>query len=87
MSSTPSQYREEVLKPFFKYMKSGESFYVVGAPSVGKTRLMDFIMGDDPDALWAGEEVDRDWVKNKYLGEDVAAKIWMARVDMNRMTH
>ena len=87
MSSTPSQYREEVLKPFFKYMKSGESFYVVGAPSVGKTRLMDFIMGDDPDALWAGEEVDRDWVKNKYLGEDVAAKIWMARVDMNRMRH
>ena len=45
MSSTPSHYREEVLKPFFKYVKSGESFYVVGAPSVGKTRLMDFIMG------------------------------------------
>ena len=87
MSSTPSHYREEVLKPFFKYVKSGESFYVVGAPSVGKTRLMDFIMGDDPDALWAGEEVDRDWVKSQYLGEDIASKIWLARVDMNRMRH
>ncbi|MFN8383644.1 MAG: hypothetical protein U0V02_16990 [Anaerolineales bacterium] len=87
MSTSPTQYREEVLKPFFKYVKSGESFYVVGAPSVGKTRLMDFIMGDDPDALWAGEEVDRDWVKSKYLGEDIASRIWLVRVDMNRMRH
>lgn len=87
MSTTPSHYREEVLNPFFKYMKSGESFYVVGAPSVGKTRLMDFIMGDEPDALWADIEVDRDWVKKQYLGEDIAPKIWLARVDMNRMRH
>ncbi len=85
MSTTPSNYREEVLKPFFKYVKSGESFYIVGAPSVGKTRLMDFIMGDNPDAIWAGEEVDRDWVKSKYLGKDIASKTWMVRVDMNRM--
>lgn len=87
MSSLPSHYREEVLKAFFKYIKSGESFHVIGAPSVGKTRMMDFILGDDPDALWAGLEVDRDWVKNKYLGEDVAARIWLVRVDMNRMRH
>lgn len=90
MNSTPSHYREEVLKPFFKHIRSGESFYVVGAPSVGKTRLMDFIMGDDPDALWASsgeDETDRDWVKNKYLGEDIAPKIWLVRVDMNRMRH
>ncbi len=84
---SPSHYREEVLKPFFKYVKSGESFYVVGAPLVGKTRLMDFIMGDDSDALWAGEEVDRDWVKSQYLGEDIGSKIWLVRVDMNRMRH
>lgn len=87
MSSTPSHYREEVLTPFFNYVKSGESFHVVGAPSVGKTRLMDFILGDDPDALWAGLDVDRDWVKNKYLGEGIAARTWLARVDMNRMRH
>jgi len=87
MSTNPNQYREEVLKPFFKYLKSGESFYIVGAPSVGKTRLMDFILGDDSDALWAGEEVDRDWVKSKYLGDDIASKIWLARVDMNRMRY
>ena len=87
MSENPSHYREEVLKPFFKYIKSGESFYVVGAPSIGKTRLMDFVMGDDSDALWAGEEINRDRVKNKYLGEDIASKIWLVRVDMNRMRH
>ncbi|MBL8100995.1 MAG: hypothetical protein JNM02_00545 [Anaerolineales bacterium] len=87
MSTTPAHYREEVLKPFFRNVKSGESFYIVGAPSVGKTRLMDFVMGDDPDALWAGEEVDRDWVKNKYLGEDIASRVWLVRVDMNRMRH
>lgn len=87
MSTNPTHYREEVLQPLFKYIKSGESFYVVGAPSVGKTRLMDFIMGDDSDALWAGEDVDRDWVKSKYLGEDIASKIWLVRVDMNRMRH
>lgn len=80
-------YREETLTPFFKYVKSGESFYVIGAPSAGKTRLMDFIMGDDPDALRDGLEVDGDGVKKKYLGEEAAAKIWLARVDMNRMRH
>jgi hypothetical protein len=87
MPTNPSHYREEVLKPLFKYIKSGESFYIVGAPSVGKTRLMDFIMGDDSDALWAGEEIDRDWVKSKYLSEDIASNIWLVRVDMNRMRH
>ncbi|MBK8780916.1 MAG: hypothetical protein IPO22_03780 [Anaerolineales bacterium] len=87
MSTNPSYYREEILKPFFKYVKSGESFYVVGAPSVGKTRLMDFVMGDDSDAIWAGEEIDRDQVKNKYLGEDAAPRTWLVRVDMNRMRH
>lgn len=87
MNSLPSHYREEVLNSFFKLVKSGESFHVIGAPSIGKTRMMDFILGDDPDALWAGIEIDRDWVKNKYLGEDAASRIWLVRVDMNRMRH
>ncbi|MDD2921675.1 MAG: hypothetical protein PHQ36_05250 [Anaerolineales bacterium] len=87
MTATPPYYREETLKVFFKYIKSGESFYIIGAPSAGKTRLMDFILGDDPDALRDGHETDRDWVKKKYLGEEVAAKTWLVRVDMNRMGH
>jgi hypothetical protein len=85
MNSTPFRYREEILKPFFKFVKSGESFYIVGAPSVGKTRLMDFIMGDDFDALRSGLDVDHDSVKIKYLGNDAASKTWLVRVDMNRM--
>jgi hypothetical protein len=79
------QYREETLKQFFSYVRSGESFYVIGAPSVGKTRLMDFLMGDNPDALREGIEPDRERVKNHYLGAEISAKTWLVRVDMNRM--
>lgn len=85
MAQTPIQYREEILKPFFSYTKGGESFYVVGAPSVGKTRLMDFLMGDDPDVLRENAGVDRERVKNKYLPTETSAKTWLVRVDMNRM--
>ena len=86
MSETPIIYREEVLKPFFKHIKSGESFYIIGAPSIGKTRLMDFLMGDDPDVLREGiKPEDPQRVKRHYLGDDSAAKTWLARVDMNRL--
>jgi hypothetical protein len=85
MNTTPSDYREEVLKPFFKYVKSGESFFVIGAPSVGKTRLMDYLMGDDPDALRRGIEPDRERVKKYYLDAEAVTKTWLARVDMNRL--
>jgi hypothetical protein len=85
MNPTVSSYREEVLKPFFKYIKSGESFYVVGAPSVGKTRLMDFLMGNDPDALREGIKPDPERVKQQYLGAELSAKTWLARMDMNRL--
>ena len=66
-------YREEVLKPFFKNVKSGESFYLLGAPSVGKTRLMDFMMGDDPDIRRENPTLDRNWIREKYLGKETAA--------------
>jgi hypothetical protein len=85
MDTYPVQFREEVLKNFFSYIKSGESFYVVGAPSVGKTRLMDFLMGFDPDALRQGIKPDHERVKKHYLGPELSAKTWLARVDMNRL--
>ena len=85
MDKYPIQYREDILKQFFSYIKSGESFYVIGAPSVGKTRLMDFLMGDDPDALREGIQPDRERVKKHYLGAEGAVKTWLARVDMNRL--
>jgi hypothetical protein len=83
--TTPIQFREEVLKKFFIHIKSGDSFFVVGAPSVGKTRLMDFLMGDDPDAIRLGARPDHQRVKSHYLGEEAASKTWLARVDMNRL--
>lgn len=85
MSKTPIQFREDVLKDFFDFIKSGESFYVIGAPSSGKTRLMDFLMGDEPDVLRTGTKVNRERVKIYYLGADASPKTWLARVDMNRL--
>lgn len=84
-TATPFIYREELLKPFFDYIKSGESFYLIGAPSSGKTRFLDLVTGTDPDSLRLGIIYDRDWVKNKYLDKDTASKLWLVRVDMNRI--
>jgi hypothetical protein len=79
-------YRQEVLSRLFDYVKSGESFYVIGAPSVGKTRLMDFLMGDiAPVELGANTEFDRDGVKRHYLGDDLALQTWLIRIDLNRI--
>jgi len=86
MTSMPSDYREETLKPFFNYIQGGESFFLIGAPSVGKTRLVDFVMGDDPDARRMGIDFDRDRAKKQYLGP-AASQVWLVRVDMNRIRH
>jgi hypothetical protein len=63
-------YRKEVLAPLFRYVRSSESFYVLGAASMGKTRLLDFLK--------------RPEVPKHYLGEK-ADKHWLIRVDLNRL--
>ncbi|MGE5643561.1 MAG: hypothetical protein ACM3Y8_11175 [Byssovorax cruenta] len=63
-------YRHEVLKPFFDYVRSSESFSVIGAASMGKTRLLDFLMKPE--------------VKEHYLSAD-ASRFWLIRVDLNRL--
>lgn len=64
------EYREEVLAPFFRYIQSADSFYVVGAASMGKTRLLDHLMRPDV---------------QKYHLKENAEKYWLIRVDLNRM--
>lgn len=66
----PIEYRQEILEPFFRYVQSAESFYVVGAASMGKTRLLDFLT--------------RPEVQKYYLGEH-ADQHWLIRVDLNRL--
>jgi hypothetical protein len=63
-------YRQEVLSPFFSYIQSADSFYLVGAASIGKTRLLDHLMRPD--------------VQEYYL-KDKATQCWLIRVDLNRM--
>lgn len=63
-------YRREVLSPLFQHVRSTESFYLVGAASMGKTRLLDHLMRRD--------------VQEHYLGEN-AKDHWLIRVDLNRL--
>ena len=63
-------YRQEILSLFFQHVKNAESFYVIGAASMGKTRLLDLLMKPE--------------VQKHYLGEN-ASQHWLIRVDLNRM--
>lgn len=63
-------YRQEILSKFFDFIKNSDSFYVVGAASMGKTRLLDFLMRED--------------VQTHYLNDE-AKTTWLVRVDLNRM--
>jgi energy-coupling factor transporter ATP-binding protein EcfA2 len=74
-------YRKDVVEPILRNIKSGESCFVVGAPSVGKTRLMDFLMGDYLDE----KPVNGEAIKQHYLGTELASRTWLVRVDMNRI--
>ncbi len=69
---TVKEHRKEVLVPMFDYINGSESFYVVGGPSVGKTRLLDFLMRED--------------VQKHYLKEKDSGEVWLVRVDMNRLS-
>ena len=64
------EYRQEVLSKFFRYVRSTDSFYVIGAASMGKTRLLDFLAHSE--------------VQKHYLGEN-ADRHWLIRVDLNRL--
>lgn len=63
-------YRQEILSRFFELLRNTESFYVVGAASMGKTRLLDFLMLDN--------------VQEHYL-QGQSKNTWLVRVDLNRM--
>lgn len=64
-------YRQEVLKPLFGCIKSADSCYLIGAGSMGKTRLLDHLARGD--------------VQQHYLGER-ARHTLILRVDMNRLS-
>ena len=63
-------YRKEILSKLFGFVRRTDSFHVIGAASMGKTRLLDFLMLSD--------------VQEYYLG-DAAPKTWLVRVDLNRI--
>lgn len=64
-------YRQEVLEPLFKCIKSADSCYLIGAGSMGKTRLLDHLVRTD--------------VQEHYLKEK-SANTLIIRLDMNRLS-
>ncbi|GAB4493859.1 MAG: hypothetical protein Fur0016_29850 [Anaerolineales bacterium] len=64
-------YRQEVLKPLFECIKSADSCYLIGAGSMGKTRLLDHLVRRD--------------VQEHYL-QHKAARTLIIRLDMNRLS-
>lgn len=66
----PLTYRQEIAEPIFQLIRSGESMAVVGLASMGKSRLLRFLLRPD--------------VRAHYLGDDSPAT-WLVLVDGNRL--
>lgn len=66
----PLTYRAEVAAPLFDLLRAGESAAVIGPASMGKSRLLQFLLRPD--------------VQKHYLG-DAAATTWLVLVDCNRL--
>lgn len=64
-------YRREVIKPLFECFKSSESCYLIGAGSMGKTRILDHLNRSD--------------VQEYYL-KDKFTHTLIFRLDMNRLS-
>lgn len=67
----PLTYRQEILSKLFHCIKSAESCYLLGGGSMGKTRLIDFLM--------------RPEVQQAYLGDE-SKQTLLIRLDMNRLS-
>lgn len=67
----PLSYRQEVLVPVFKTLRAYDSCAIVGSSSMGKSRLLSFMMRQD--------------VRMHYLGTQVDDTLFLL-VDLNRLT-
>lgn len=65
----PLTYRAEIAAPLFDLLRAGESAAVIGPASMGKSRLLQFLLRPD--------------VQQHYLGE-AAASTWLVLADCNR---
>ncbi len=70
-------YRQEVLAEFFKFVKRGESFYLLGGSGFGKKRLFDFVLRRDVLSRYIGASAEDTWILkvNPYLLETVK-NVW-----------
>lgn len=66
----PVSYRQEIAEPLFDLLASGESAAVVGPASMGKSRLLQFLLRPD--------------VQQHYLGK-AAGHTWLVLIDCNRL--
>ncbi len=66
----PLTYRAEIVAPLFELVRGCESCAMIGPASMGKSRLLQFLLRPD--------------VQQHYLG-DVTATTWLILVDSNRL--
>jgi len=66
----PMEYREEITAPLFERIRQMDSFAAVGGGSMGKTRLLDFVM--------------RQEVQQHFLA-DKSMNVLLVRADCNRV--
>lgn len=66
----PLTYRAEIVAPVFDLLRASESAALIGPASMGKSRLLHFLLRGD--------------VQHHYLG-DAAAVTWLALADCNRL--
>ena len=66
----PLTYRTEIAAPLFDLLRAGESATIIGSASMGKSRLLQFLLRSD--------------VQQHYLG-DTAATTWLVLADCNRL--
>jgi hypothetical protein len=73
----PISYRQEILAEFFRLIKQGESFYILGGPGFGKKRLFDFVVRRDVISHYLGKSAENTWIVkvNPYLLETIK-NVW-----------
>jgi len=80
----PVTYRAEILGPVFNLLSAGESTAVIASASMGKSRLVQFLLRADVANHYLGEEADRlllVWVDCNRLGDFTAWPLYELFLD------
>lgn len=81
----PAKFREEHLDALFSFIRRGESFFIIGAPNVGKSRLIELVIGENSRAIQIVAGTESESLKNRYLGKEISSHTWITFINMNAL--